>query len=438
MSNHRRKSYRSGSPSNLSRHHSNVSPSLENQGSRSHISISSDNQDTETIELLELRIENDQLKRNIQYLQGRLESATCVLVHSNYIHIIDKVIRDAYNTLVGDLSGTIDETKDEVRKMVHHISTNFTGRIPGVETVGIPLNPKRLNYKRVRYWNFDPWQAIRNRSKVKDSDSPILSLFFEDEFGELVSDEVKDEIRGDLYAYWTDMLNAKVIPGAYKSMGFERKEDYRKTMEGKFPWLRLCEGHWKVKQIWTNHISTWRKSNLPKEMTTKNKKTPGPDDTERTTPIEISSSEDDALSSPDDPKRKTPTETTPDEDHIPTGSKRMRKGEDNSDANSSKKHKGKGKEIATSGFHPAKPQTKRKNTAKIAQVSNYLPLSIEGLLKYLGGPIVFIFCCVHRTKKLTINPSAHIQIVPTVSETPPAQVRIQQGRLVAQIDLETK
>lgn len=394
---HHRTSYYADSPSAPSRHHSGVSPTLENRRSHSHISISSDSHHTEATELLELRTENDQLKQKIRYLQGRVESITCILILLDCIHGVDGIFpcRDAYTTLVGGLSETIDDTKDKVQKMVHHISTNFTGQIPGVEAPGIPLNPKQVDHKLLRYWNNEPWQAIRNRSKIKDSDSPILSLFFEDEFGQLVSNDTKNEIRGDLYSYWADMLSEGEMPGPYKHMGFKRKEDYRKTMEGKFPWLRLCEGHWKVKQIWTNHLNTWKRkhgnSNKSTASNDPKQKTPGSNKPKHTTPIELPSSEGDALSNSDDPEHNTPIEIPSSDDRIPTGSKRAREDEGDSDAGSLKKHKGKEKAIATPGFHPTRPQPKKKITAKITTVSNCLFPFIKDLPQYLGGPIVFVF-----------------------------------------------
>ena len=148
--------------------------------------------------------------------------------------------------------------------MVQHIATNFTGAIPGVESGGIPLNPKPENFTRVQFWKQSDWQVIRNRIKLKpkDFDAPILSLFVEDEFGRPLPTEVKEEVRGDLQGYWTDLNNKGTEPKNYKELGFTIKEDFRKTMEGKYPWLRLGYGHWKVKQLWINYFPSWKKTHL--------------------------------------------------------------------------------------------------------------------------------------------------------------------------------
>jgi len=152
--------------------------------------------------------------------------------------------------------------------MVQHIATNFTGVIPGVKSGGIPLNPKPENFKLVSFWKQGDWQTIRNNTKVKDFDAPILGLFMEDEYGNSLPKDVKDEVRGDLYGYWTDLYNKGENPKNYKDLGFTAKEDFRKTLEGKYPWLRLCYGHWKVKQLWINYLGAWKKSHPKLPSTT--------------------------------------------------------------------------------------------------------------------------------------------------------------------------
>jgi hypothetical protein len=249
--------------------------------------------------------------------------------------------------------------------MIQHLTTTVTGAIPGIAPAGIPLNPRQADYELSNYWRQAPWQAIRSKSKTKDPNSSILSLFMEDEFGKPVSDEVKEEVRGDLYGYWADVLNDVNNTGEvltrYKDLGFKRKEDFRKTMEGKYPWLRLCEGHWKVRQLWINHFSSWKKIHMLAPPPSTN-----PADPNSVTPIEVSSDEGDS----DDREPMTPIEISSDGDASPTGSKRRREESEDS-ASLSKKHKGKGKEVAASNFHHPPPQVK-KTKAKLAKpvVSN--------------------------------------------------------------------
>ncbi|KAF9780809.1 hypothetical protein BJ322DRAFT_1023530 [Thelephora terrestris] len=301
------------------------------------------------------------------------------------------------------LRDAIYDTKDNVQKIAEHIAANYTGEIPGIGTFGIPLNPKQVDYKRVKFWPRSVWQEIRNGAKLKESHTldsrppPVLTLFFEDEFGVPVSADVKEEVQGDLTAYWVDMLQDGKLPVHYSGLGLNRREDFRKTMEEKYPWLRLCEGHWKVRQIWVNYYRKSRILAIIENDPTLKKKfaaiLPDPtdileisSDTEGSQPtgnqkkkkvvLVISSEAEDGSPAPGNTTNEAPVRASnptidpePMESSGPSaGSKRGRPESDDMRPASPKKSKGKGKATATTtDFHPPKAQPK-KNTAKIGKV----------------------------------------------------------------------
>ena len=94
--------------------------------------------------------------------------------------------------------------------------------------------------------------------------APSVSSWMEDEFGRDILDAIRSNLRDDANSYWTDMYTKGEIPKPWGSTGFERKENFRIIMEGKYPWLRLCNGHWKARQVWINCLTQWKKTNLPK------------------------------------------------------------------------------------------------------------------------------------------------------------------------------
>ena len=158
-------------------------------------------------------------------------------------------------------------------------------------------------------------------------------------------------------------------------------------MEDKYPWLRLCEGHWKVRQIWDNH---YRKSRihaiidgdpeLQKKFPVSKNKTLEPievsSDAERPPPTQkkkhavvvISSDPEDQSPPPENTANKACVGSS----DSSTGLKRGCQDTDDLEQASPKKPKYKGKETATSGFHHAKPQQK-KTSAKIGTVSRGPP-----------------------------------------------------------------
>ena len=266
------------------------------------------------------------------------------------------------------LCNTINQTRDDVHKIAEHL---FTGQAAQIETSSIPKDPKKEDFPGVNSWNQGPWLEIRAGTKTKEVDSPVISLFYEDEFRNPISDEVKEQVRGDIAAYWINMIREGETLTHYHSLGFKRREHYRVTMEEKYPWLRLCEGHWKVKQIWINH---WKKNRVPSPATN-NKKAK--------TPIEISSDTEDSSPAPNEPVQHTPIELSSDEDTISAGSKHRCEGENRSDSNSLKKLKGKGKYVGVpNGYNPARPRPKARNTmvkstAKVENGKQILSLFID-------------------------------------------------------------
>ena len=326
-------------------------------------------------------------------------------MYSNIPHIIcagyDHIINREYEQMFEGLRDAIYDTKDDVQKIAEHIAANLTGEIPGIGTFGIPLNPLQTNYSRVKFWPQSAWQEIKNGAKVNAVDAPVLTLFFEDEFGERVSPGIGEEVRGDLTAYWIDMLKDGELPLHYSGLGLKRREDFRKTMEDKYPWLRLCEGHWKVRQIWVNYYRKGRILAIINNDPTLKEKFAAVADAQY---IEISSDTEDAQPAQKKKAVKkavikktvvTPPPDTEDRLHAPrnttdkasvvpsnpttgseltessdssTGSKRRRQDmDDPGPTTPTKKHKGKAP--VTSNFHPPRPQPRMKAPGKVGKVS---------------------------------------------------------------------
>jgi len=265
------------------------------------------------------------------------------------------VFRDAHNVLIETISEDIRTTKDDVQNLVQHISTNFVGKIPGVEPAGIPLNPIQANYKMTVYWGRGPWLLLRNKSG-EEGDPIVCRLYLEDEFGEALPTEIKDEILRDAKGFWNDQLRLGRASELkmFQNLGFVMRNEFRVALEGKFPWLRLCHGHWKVYQLWIDHFGTWAKTHLPRGPT-----------------IVISSDSDDTGVESLPKGRKHSQKNNKDGS---VGGKRNR--EDREEDGPSKKHKGKDREVAT---RPLDRPLPTKTKAKVPRVSD-LPFRLAGHL----------------------------------------------------------
>jgi hypothetical protein len=198
--------------------------------------------------------------------------------------------------------------------------------------------------------------ALRKRTSTDESDPPVLSIFMEDEFGRPISKGVRRSLCSDAAAFWEDMVRAGETPTTFCKTGLARKEEFRACLEDKYHWLRLCDGHWKVNQLWINYFTGWKNRRFPKDgppvATNKNSKAPAIPDGHDTGPFTM-------IDTPDSKDS--------------TASKRER--EDHMDAVSSKRYKGKQSEQTVS-----RPLQKKLST-KVVKVCMLLLLFDEYLLK---------------------------------------------------------
>jgi hypothetical protein len=262
-----------------------------------------------------------------------------------HTYINHKTVRDSYDRLLDRLSGKIDKTRGDVKNMMKHMSIKTVGSaIPRVETSDTPLNPRKEDYPKLKYWTRKPWSAVRRKDVANDSDCPTFSLFMEDEFGSWVSEGMRAAVLNDAASFWLDMISAGEMPKTFGHTGLDRKTEFRTRLEDNFPWLRLCEAHWKVNQVWINYFTRWRNSYNDNLKKTKSNAPPIPDsDSDSIGVIEVETSDSDAS----------------------TGSKRGRS--DIAEMIPSKKHKGKQTEQPASKYG-VRSQARPKPTAKIAKV----------------------------------------------------------------------
>lgn len=297
-------------------------------------------------ELTRLRDENANLKAENAELQGRVNGIEYVPSLSYSIHAIHDIYRNARNDLLEELCAKIDTTRAEVHDIAQNISTIDN------QADSIPLNPKQEDYPDLGYWRSEPWLTLRSGTGPKTVSTSTLCLYMEDEFGRLVDSEVRDEVLADARGFWADCLRKgreDELLGS-KKYGLDIKEDFRLALEKKHPWLRLCSGHWKVYQVWTNHFGSWKNNNMTKSD---NKKGPV---------IVISSDNED----------NGEATIVLDSDDTVTKTGKKRNNPDDADAGSSKRHKG--KQVAQPDFHPPRPQPRPKANAKTnAKVCKHFP-----------------------------------------------------------------
>lgn len=164
------------------------------------------------------------------------------------------------------VSDKIDDTRSSVDKLSDKISARVAGPLPGgtepSRRVDIPLNPVKEDWPLVNWWYKSPYLQRRSGAVKNTTSIPTLSTFIEDERGQPVDNEVRDTLFKDMRGFWNDRKDKNPPLTNWGNTGAEVSEEFRKLLEGKYPFLRLCSGHWKVAQLWSNYFSSWEKTSL--------------------------------------------------------------------------------------------------------------------------------------------------------------------------------
>ena len=59
-------------------------------------------------------------------------------------------------------------------------------------------------------------------------------------------------------AIWQEMHKKGQCLDPLTSIGWDVCQDFQECIESEYPWICLCEDHWKADQIWINNFSNWR------------------------------------------------------------------------------------------------------------------------------------------------------------------------------------
>ena len=124
------------------------------------------------------------------------------------------------------------------------------------------LEPK--NFPGVQSWFEDIYKGRRKAGKNGiDEGNPgkskgsILSSFMEDENGDEIPERERDAARATAKGFFNLLLQTSRAPSVWGSLAIDAQNEYLYIMESSYPFLRLCDSHWKAKRIATNSYSQW-------------------------------------------------------------------------------------------------------------------------------------------------------------------------------------
>jgi len=122
------------------------------------------------------------------------------------------------------------------------------------------------NHPNVRHWTSNDYKGSRKVGKSGiESDSvgetpgrySILSCYMEDENGGQIPKAKKNAAREAAKDFFNLLLDNGRAPSVWGDASMDVKNELIHILESGFPFLRLCDDHWKAKKIATNSYSQW-------------------------------------------------------------------------------------------------------------------------------------------------------------------------------------
>ena len=99
--------------------------------------------------------------------------------------------------------------------------------------------------------------SSKKRSRSSNGGTSATSCYMEDKDGKPIPEVQRDAARQKARSFWEQLLKKNMAPSISSHAGLDIMEEFIWIMENEYPWLRLCENHWKSVQLWRNHYSPW-------------------------------------------------------------------------------------------------------------------------------------------------------------------------------------
>ncbi|KAL0059481.1 hypothetical protein AAF712_013767 [Marasmius tenuissimus] len=99
------------------------------------------------------------------------------------------------------------------------------------------------------------------RSKRSDDKSSRCGVYgwMQENDGSLIEFDEKDRVYKDHHSFWNDMEHSHA-PENYSTLKHAQIDAFIKFIEPLHPWLSLCDGHWKARELLKCNYKSWRRT----------------------------------------------------------------------------------------------------------------------------------------------------------------------------------
>jgi hypothetical protein len=208
-----------------------------------------------------------------------------------YDYYAEHVFRLSHEAIVKTFSDNFASVSTGFKNLSNQVETSLTtpkiepANIPAIpvapsialSTLNVPNPPTILpsnlvlthsplpqlsksDFPGVKFWSVRQYNDRRKAGKKgadNDSDSSILSCYGEDEDGNDVPTEYMNNARATAKNFFRLLLENSRAPSVWRDATIDVVDELYYILETNYPFLRLCQGHWKAKKIATNSYSQW-------------------------------------------------------------------------------------------------------------------------------------------------------------------------------------
>ena len=110
-------------------------------------------------------------------------------------------------------------------------------------------------------WTQEGYNKRRHSSRgdtPDKGDGPVSCQYMEDQFGNVLPLSKRSAVGKEAKGWWQDQVDSDKTLRTLRVTGTGLRDQFRTHMENKFPWLRLCEDHWKADRVWSDYFSKWK------------------------------------------------------------------------------------------------------------------------------------------------------------------------------------
>jgi len=225
------------------------------------------------------------------------------LIGSPLTDTLENASRTSADEAIANLSREVAAMAAAVRDLSNNVATALVNTNSASSGQSNPSQPSSMdsmprkkllpqldqaNYQNIVHWSQDSYLKLRKpgegtkleddeedvdlepgtskkRSRKPKGMSPVTSSFMEDEDGQIVSREQQDAVRARAREPFNIFLTwGQPIPAISKKVDVYTMDEFINIMEENHPFLRLCENHWKSRQVFRTYYPPWHDTNVKK------------------------------------------------------------------------------------------------------------------------------------------------------------------------------